>query len=237
MEKKSYSIKELSTILGCSVTAVQKKIKADVSNNGIKRYKNRYDVIENDGKMRILLTDEELEQEKRLSKGFNKGAETSYKTADNEDIIDVEPIKYANKQMETYNLTERYIERFETTFKEFYNELRERDKQVLLITTSEQQKEYAYAKANSDNKLLSDSNKILTKKNSALKIVLAIISTLFVMLLGLVYNGYNTQKVQIVKIQKLTDKNNDLTHNNTVLTTENKRLQQAAIRTLKKNNF
>ena len=39
--KKKYSIKELSTILGCSVTAVSKKLKVDPDNPVIKRYKQQ----------------------------------------------------------------------------------------------------------------------------------------------------------------------------------------------------
>ena len=67
-EKKSYSIKELATILGCSVTAVQKKITVDDNDPNIKRYKKRFEVVIKDGKTVILLTDTELEEENmRLS--------------------------------------------------------------------------------------------------------------------------------------------------------------------------
>ena len=62
-EKKMYSVKELSSILGCSVTAVNKKIISDPDNPNIKRYRNRYDVVIDEGKTVILLSDEDIERD------------------------------------------------------------------------------------------------------------------------------------------------------------------------------
>ena len=72
MQRKKYSIQELSDILGISVAAVRKKIVSDMDNPDEKRYKKRYPVVleEKDGRqiMLVMLSDIELEEEKRLSK-------------------------------------------------------------------------------------------------------------------------------------------------------------------------
>lgn len=180
MEKEKYSIKELSSILGCSVTAVQKKIKTDLGNVNIKRYKNRYDVVTIDGKMFILLDSNELENEKRLSKGFNNVHTTPEKPVENGTIIDVDPSYNAAEKDELYNFTERYIERFETTFKGFYNDLRERDKQVLLLTTSEKQKEVQYLQTAAENKALKQRNFILFISLIVTTVLIIIITTVLI---------------------------------------------------------
>lgn len=152
--KNKYSIKELATILGCSVTAVQKKIFTDENNPNIKRYRNRYEMVVEDGKSLILLDDEELEQEKRLSKGFknvSKNVSEGFKNVDEttENVIDVDYTAEmsANKDNtidKILKFTEGYIERYETLQKEFYNLLFEKDSQIKLLTDSESktQKEY-----------------------------------------------------------------------------------------------
>lgn len=75
VEQKKYSVQELSDILGISVAAIRKKIFQDPQRDDLKRYKKRYPVIteEKDGRqvMLIMLTNIELEEEKRLS-GINK---------------------------------------------------------------------------------------------------------------------------------------------------------------------
>lgn len=180
MEKEKYSIKELSNILGCSVTAVQKKIKTDSDNGDRKRYKNRYEVVTIDGKMFILLNDDELENEKRLSKGFNNVNTTSAKPIENDTIVDIAPSHDTAEKDELYNFTERYIERFETTFKGFYQELRERDKQVLLLTTSEKQKEAQYIQTVAENKALKQRNFILFISLIVITVITIIITTVLI---------------------------------------------------------
>lgn len=145
--KKKYSIKELSTILGCSITAVQKKIIADENNPVLRRYKKRFDVVIEDGKSFILLDDEELEEEKRLSKGFKNVSKNVNEMSEN--VIDVEYTTetHINKDDtidKVLKFTESYIERYETLQKEFYNLLFEKDNQIKLLTDSESktQKEY-----------------------------------------------------------------------------------------------
>lgn len=160
--KKEYTIKELQSILGCSRTAIVKKIKTDEHNTAIKRYKDRYEVTQKDGQIAIIFDDAELEQEKRLSKGFNTVSSNGYNTTQNEDIIDIEPEIKPNKQDELLNFTERYIERFTTLQETMYNELKERDKQILLLTTSENTKEQEYLKTVAENKTLKQRNTIIT---------------------------------------------------------------------------
>ena len=69
-EKKSYSVKELASILGCSVTAVQKKITQDENNPDLRRYKKRFDVVIKDGRTVILLSDSDIEEEKRYKLNY-----------------------------------------------------------------------------------------------------------------------------------------------------------------------
>jgi hypothetical protein len=159
--KKEYTIKELQSILGCSRTAIVKKIKTDERNTDIKRYKDRYEVTQKDGQMAIIFDDAELEEEKRLSKGFNTVSSNGYNTTQNEDIIEIEPDIKENKQDEILNFTERYIERYTTLQETMYNELKERDKQILLLTTSENAKEQEYLKTVAENKTLKQRNTLL----------------------------------------------------------------------------
>ena len=44
--RKAYVIRELQEILGVSRTAIVKKIKSDDDNPVIRRYKNRYEVVD-----------------------------------------------------------------------------------------------------------------------------------------------------------------------------------------------
>lgn len=135
--RKEYTIKELQSIFGCSRTAIVKKIKPTGDNTDSKRYKERYEVSVKDGQMVILFEDWELEEEKRLSKGMGFVSSNGDNTHQNEDIIDIEP-NVTNSQQNSYiEFTERYIDRYTTLQETMYNELRERDKQILLLTTSE----------------------------------------------------------------------------------------------------
>lgn len=171
--KKEYTIKELTLILGCSRTAIVKKIKPDANNTDIKRYKERYEVTQKDGQMAIIFDDAELEEEKRLSKGFNTVTNNGYNTVQSEDIIDIEPEIKSNKQDDLINFTERYIERYTTLQETMYNELKERDKQILLLTTSENAKEQEYLKTVAENKTLK-------QRNTVLLVILGVIVTVLI---------------------------------------------------------
>lgn len=171
--RKEYTIKELQSIFGCSRTAIVKKIKQNGDNTESKRYKDRYEVSVKDGQMVILFEDWELEEEKRLSKGMGSVLNNGDNTAENQNIIDVEPNVTESKQNELYNFTERYIERFTTLQETMYNELKERDKQILLLTTSENSKQEEYLKTVAENKTLK-------KRNTLLMITLSVIITVLI---------------------------------------------------------
>lgn len=192
-EKKKYSVKELSTILGCSVTAVQKKIFMDENNQNIKRYRNRYDVVVDDGKSVILLTDEELEKEKRLSKGFKNvqnNVEETYKNVNetSENVIDVDytsenTIKNEYVFDKIFEFTNSYIERYETLQKSYYNLLNEKDKQVKLLTDSENKTQKEYYEISAKCKTLEDRNKHLTRLIYVITVVLIFLTTLLILVL------------------------------------------------------
>lgn len=168
--RKEYTIKELQSIFGCSRTAIVKKIKSNGDNTDTRRYKDRYEVSVKDGQMVILFEDWELDEEKRLSRGMGQVSNNGDNTLNNQDIIDVEPNVTEMKQNELYNFTERYIDRFTTLQETMYNELRERDKQILLLTTSEKNKQDEYLKTVAENKTLK-------LRNTMLKVMLGVVIT------------------------------------------------------------
>jgi hypothetical protein len=176
---KKYSIKELASILGCSLTAVNKKIKPDTNNPDIKRYRNRYETVIENNVTYILLDDEALEDEKKRSKGFKtlltNGVKNVYGEVESEDIIDVEPIMQQEKQYKLLEFTQRYINDFTTLQKTFYEEMREKDKQIFLLTTSENQKQAEYFEVQALNKQLK-------KQNNVLVISLTVATTLLITL-------------------------------------------------------
>ena len=173
--KKKYSVKELASILGCSVTAVNKKIKADENNPVIKRYRNVYETVLENGITYILLDDADLEDEKNRSKGFSNVINKGYNTPQDEEIIDVEPYKEEKRKDTLLEFTERYINNIATLQKTFYEEMRQKDKQIYLLTTSENQKQAEYL----ETKAL---NKTLEKRNNVLKVALTVVITLLVTL-------------------------------------------------------
>lgn len=185
---KEYTIKELQSILGCSRTAIVKKIKTDEHNTDIKRYKDRYEVTQKDGQMAIIFDDAELEEEKRLSKGFNTVTNNGDNTTQNEDIIEIEPEFKENKQDDILNFTERYIERYTTLQETMYNELKERDKRILLLTTSENSKEQEYLKTVAENKTLKQRNTLLVVISGVAITVLICVITYCVTVMTLSHN-------------------------------------------------
>lgn len=184
--KKEYTIKELQEIFGCSRTAIIKKIKTVGDNTELKRYKGRYEVTQKDGQIAIIFDDWELEEEKRLSKGMGSVSNNGDNTATNDDIIDVEPNFTEPKQNEIISLTERYIERFTTLQETMYNELRERDKQILLLTTSENSKQQEYLRTVAENKTL----KI---RNTIYKVLLGIMITVLLCVITYCVTSDNTE--------------------------------------------
>lgn len=185
--RKEYTIRELTEILGCSRTAIVKKIKEDSVNPSIKRYKNRYDVVMSNGQMAILLDDEDLEEEKRLSRGSSNVMNNGSNTVQTDDFIDIEPEKEQNTTSDVISFTERYIEKFETFQKETYNELRnvsrERDeyaKQIYLLEDSEKRKESALMETLAENVTLKKHKTMLTVALGIVLLVLASFVTFYI---------------------------------------------------------
>ena len=209
--KKKYSIKELSTILGCSVTAVSKKLKIDPDNPVIKRYKNVHETVVEGGITYILLSDSELEHEKACSRGFNNVVNNGYTAPQNEDIIDVEPVATEKTEERLINFTERYMQQFTTLQKTYYEEMREKDKQIYLLTTSENQKEKEYLQAQALNKTLTEQNTSLTNRNNVLKLVLTTVVTLLLTFITLYIIALNNKPepvvVEVVKPTPTVQKN------------------------------
>lgn len=201
--KKKYSIKELSTILGCSVTAVSKKLKVDPENPVIKRYKNVHETVVEGGITYILLSDSELEHEKACSRGFNNVINNGYTTPQNDDIVDVEPVVTEKTEERLINFTERYMQQFTTLQKTYYEEMREKDKQIYLLTTSENQKEKEYLQAQAMNKTLTEQNTTLINRNNVLKLVLTTVTTLLITFITLYITTLNpkTEKPTVEEVQ------------------------------------
>lgn len=174
--QNKYTVKELATILGCSVTAVNKKIKPDTNNPEIKRYRNRYGTVVENNVTYILLDDAALEDEKNRSKGFNSGYINVTKTVENasetHSTIDITPINQSENTDKIFEFTERYIERFAKLQETYTKEILETSKQVHLLETSEKMKD---AHVNEIEAL----NKQLKAQNNILKTVLTVVITLF----------------------------------------------------------
>ena len=186
--KKEYTINELASILGCSRTAVVKKIKPDENNPGIKRYKGRYEIGSSNGQMTIILDDIDLDHEKRLSRGVNNVTNKTGYIKDDNDIIDVEPENETKQNDTLIEFTNRYIEQFTTFQKEMYNELKQRDNQILLLTTTEKTKENEYLIAKAENTTLKKRNTILTVLLSVAVTVLICFITFFITSVKLTQN-------------------------------------------------
>lgn len=185
--RKEYTIRELTEILGCSRTAIVKKIKEDSVNPSIKRYKNRYDVVMSNGQMAILLDDEDLEEEKRLSRGSSNVMNNSSNTVQTDDFIDIEPEKEQNSTSDVISFTERYINEFKTFQETTYNEMRnlasERDtykNQILLLEDSEKRKESALMETIAENVTLKKHRTMLTVALGIITLVLASFVTFYV---------------------------------------------------------
>lgn len=87
------------------------------------------------------------------------------------------PIKQENTIDKVFNFTERYINDFTTFQKEMYNELQQRDKQVLLLTTAENTAKNEYLQVVAENKTLKKRNVIIT-------VCLTVTITLLIVLIG-----------------------------------------------------
>lgn len=183
---KKFKISELADILGISYVAVKKKIKPDENNPDIIRYKNRYTVINETVKGRdvafILLDDADLEneiKESNVNKTVYSTKENVIKT-DNKTVeyIDVEPEKQNIKNDNLLEFTERYINRFET----LYKELNEKDKRLVLLEDFENR-----AKTDNIEKAarIKELEAKLNKKEKGKTLIIGLLTTLLIVFITL----------------------------------------------------
>lgn len=193
-EKRKYSVKELAGILGCSLTAVNKKIIPDENNPEIKRYRNRYDVVIDDGKTMILLDDEELEKEKRLSKGFKNVLNNVSEPPEN--VIDVDYSTETEQAKETSDdkfitFANVFFERYETLQNKYFRDLLETQKEIKLLTNSESETQKNNILLSSHNKELQEQNKNLQRSNKIMKRCLYVAAgVILVFITLLIFQGW-----------------------------------------------
>lgn len=193
--ERVYSYDELASILGCSRTAIAKKIKPDENNPGVERYKNRFEVVIKDGKKCILIDDEALEEEKSKSKGFKNVVNNSSNTSEMQYESSKQVKKDESEGEKSSDVTERYMDKFLIMQQHWYNQLHDRDKQILLLTVNEKQKEEAYIRTQAENSELIEKYNVMEKKyNIAKKVIygfitLALIYGTFVITMKQNYNN------------------------------------------------
>ena len=164
MNKKEYRIADLSAILGISEVAIRKKVK-----DGL--YKQRYEVVtklfNNKQTAFILLSDVELEEEKRIaSANKNKfyGQKVEHNVEDN-DFIEVEPEKEQfnnNFQDDFKEFTKLYLSKIDNLYQSLYTtqqETLQKDKQIYLLETSESRIKSDILETQAENKTLKLQNK------------------------------------------------------------------------------
>lgn len=209
--RKEYLINDLAAILGCSRTAIAKKIAED-KETGIKRYKNRYDVVMYKGQLAILLDDEDLENEKSMSRGFKNVARNHSNTATNDEVIDIEPIQQENNAETVLNFTERYIKELKTFQETTYNELKNLsetknnlEKQVLLLEDSQKRGIEEFQKTRAENVTLKRRNTILTVVLGVVITLLMCFVTFYITFVSL----HNTNNNVVETVQKNTLQNSN----------------------------
>ena len=209
--RKEYLINDLAAILGCSRTAIAKKIAED-KETGIKRYKNRYDVVMYKGQLAILLDDEDLENEKSMSRGFKNVARNHSNTVTNDDVIDVEPIQQENNAETVLSFTERYIKELKTFQETTYNELRNLsetknnlEKQVLLLEDSQKRGIEEFQKTRAENVTLKRRNTMLTVALGVVITLLMCFITFYITFMAL----HNTNNNVVETVQKNTLQNSN----------------------------
>lgn len=179
--ERLYSYDELASILGCTRTAIAKKVKPDEHNPSIERYKNRYKVVLNEGKKCIMIDDEGLEEEKAKSRGFKNVSQNGIETHETQAIIDVQPVQPQQKLETVSDVTERYMNKFLTLQQHLYNQIQDRDKQILLLTVDEEKKKDAYLQTQAENNQLKEQyNVIQHKYNVAMRVIKGFITFILI---------------------------------------------------------
>lgn len=170
--ERMYSYDELASILGCTRTAIAKKIKPDENNPDIERYKNRYRVVLHEGKKCIVIDDAGLEDEKLKSRGFKNVSQNGCITPETQAVQENKPVQSEINFETVSDVTERYINRVATLYKEFNEEIMKRDKQILLLTVDEKTKQNVYLQTQAENTTLKEKYNVLEKKYNVAKNVI-----------------------------------------------------------------
>ncbi len=179
--ERLYSYDELANVLGCTRTAIAKKVKPDEHNPSIERYKNRYKVVLNEGKKCILIDDEGLEEEKAKSRGFKNVSQNSIETPETQTIIDARPVQPLQNGETVSDVTERYMEKFLTLQQHLYNQIQDRDKQILLLTVDEEKKKDAYLQTQAENNQLKEQYNVIQQKyNIAMNVIKGFITFILI---------------------------------------------------------
>lgn len=179
--ERLYSYDELASVLGCTRTAIAKKVKPDEQNPGYERYKNRYKVVINEGKKCILIDDESLEKEKAQSRGFKNVSLNSVETSEMQATTAQEPVNNVAKSETVSSVTERYMDKFLTLQKDMYNQINQRDKQILLLTVDEEKKKDAYLQTQAENKQLKEQYNVMEQKyNNAMRVIRGFITFILI---------------------------------------------------------
>ncbi|MCM1338971.1 MAG: phosphoribosyltransferase [Muribaculaceae bacterium] len=185
--ERLYSYDELASVLGCTRTAIAKKVKPDENNPSVERYKNRYKVVINEGKKCILIDDEGLEQEKSKSRGFKNVSQNSVETSETQSSNDVHPIAPIQKIETVSDVTERYMDKFLTLQQHMYNQIQDRDKQILLLSVNEKQKEDVYLQTEAENKKIKEQYNVMEKKyNVAMNVIKGFVTLVLICITGFI---------------------------------------------------
>jgi hypothetical protein len=134
-----------------------------------------------------------------LSKGFSNVSQNSYNTVETDNIIDIEPETKENTIDKVINFTERYITDYKTFQREMYNELLQRDKQVLLLTNSENNAKNEFLRISAENKTLKKRNVIITVCLTVAITLLIVLSIGFITFVNVSSTTENNSAVEELK--------------------------------------
>ena len=210
MDKKKYSIAQLAGILGVTEPAVRKKIKL---NGNVKRYKNRFEVVEEEINGRpttlILLDDEELQSEISASKmnknkfSSNSNVEETYtEDIENVDYIDVTPEKPTAQQNSLnaiFEFTERYITRSENVYERL---IEEKENNIKYLELLDKNKEDETLKAQALLKVAEAKNK--RYQYVLLTLLITFIITVMVLIIMLIKE--QNKPPQVIETEKVVEK-------------------------------
>jgi len=225
MEKKKYSISQLSELFGVSEPAIRKKISLD---NGTKRYRKRYEVVEeligNKSTMFIMLDDTELDAEIYISKknknkfGLKQNVDSTLDNVEEtpENVIYVEETPEIQQiddfsQNDLLGFTKRYIEKVDNLYETLHitnKELLEKDKQIYMLEDFEKRTKEDITELQAINKTLSIRSKRYVIGLLIMFITLCITVVIFsIMLIKANNKPPKIEKVEVTKeIVKVVEK-------------------------------